>query len=135
MCEPAAQQIYKGELCQPRDGVGPKDTPFQEEGCHGLETTIQSICMKITKLMTTSFNLSTLAFMSMSSLVSQMVKNLPVIRETRVQSLGWEDPEKGRFREGNGYPLRYSCLGNSMGRGAWRATVHVVAKSRTRLSS
>ena len=91
MCGPAAQQIYKGELCQPRDGVGPKDTPFQEEGCHGLETTIQSICMKITKLMTTSFNLSTLAFMSMSSLVSQMVKNLPVIRETRVQSLGWED--------------------------------------------
>ena len=35
----------------------------------------------------------------------------------------------------NGNPLQYSCLGNSMGRGAWRATVHVVAKSRTRLSS
>ena len=52
--------------------------------------------MKITKLIITSFNLSTLAFMSMSSLVSQMVKNLPVIRETWVQSLGWEDPlEKG----------------------------------------
>ena len=31
--------------------------------------------------------------------------------------------------EGNGYPLQYSCLENSMDRGAWRAIVHVVAKS------
>ena len=29
---------------------------------------------------------------SWASLVSQMVKNLPAMRETRVQSLGWEDP-------------------------------------------
>ena len=31
----------------------------------------------------------------------------------------------------NGDPLQYSCLENSMDRGAWRATVHRVAKSRT----
>ena len=36
--------------------------------------------------------------------------------------------------EGNGYPLQYSCLENPMDRGAWWATVHGVAKSRTRLS-
>ena len=36
--------------------------------------------------------------------------------------------------EGNGNPLQYSCLENPMDRGAWRATVHRVAKSRTRLS-
>jgi len=30
---------------------------------------------------------------------------------------------------GNGNPLQYSCLENSMDRGAWRATVHGVAKS------
>ena len=36
--------------------------------------------------------------------------------------------------EGNGYPLQYSCLENSMDRGAWLATVHVVARSQTRLS-
>ena len=36
--------------------------------------------------------------------------------------------------EGNGYPLQYSCLENSMDRGAWRATVHGVAKSWTQLS-
>jgi len=34
----------------------------------------------------------------------------------------------GKFPgEGNGYPLQYSCLENSMNRGAWRATVHGVA--------
>ena len=32
--------------------------------------------------------------------------------------------------EGNGYPLQYSCLENSMDRGTWRATVHVVTKSQ-----
>ena len=37
--------------------------------------------------------------------------------------------------EGNGYPLQHSCLGNPMGRGAWRATVYGVAKSRTRLTT
>ena len=36
--------------------------------------------------------------------------------------------------EGNGNPFQYSCLENPMDRGAWWATVHGVAKSRTRLS-
>ena len=36
--------------------------------------------------------------------------------------------------EGNGTPLQYSCLENSMDRGAWRATVHGISKSWTRLS-
>ena len=35
---------------------------------------------------------------------------------------------------GNGNPPQYSCLENSMDREAWRATVHGVAESRTRLS-
>ena len=40
-------------------------------------------------------------------------------------------PGLGRFpEEGNGNPLQYSCLGNPMARGAWRATVHGVAKVR-----
>ena len=44
-------------------------------------------------------------------------------------------PESGRSSgEGNGNPLQFSCLENSMDRGAWGATVHGVAKSRTRLS-
>jgi len=37
------------------------------------------------------------------------------------------------FREGNGTPLQYSCLENSMDEGAWWTAAHGVAKSRTRL--
>ena len=37
--------------------------------------------------------------------------------------------------EGNGNPVQYSCLENPMEGGAWWATVHGVAKSRTRLSN
>ena len=36
-------------------------------------------------------------------------------------------------REGNGNPLQYFCLENSVDRGAWQATVHGVAKNWTRL--
>ena len=62
-----------------------------------------------------------------SSLVAQMIKNLPTMQETRAQSLGL-----GRsLGEQNGYPFQYSCLENSMDRGTWRATVHRVAKSQT----
>ena len=44
-------------------------------------------------------------------------------------------PGSGRSSgEGNGNPLQYSCLENPMDRGSWRATVHRVTKSRTRLS-
>ena len=42
------------------------------------------------------------------------------------QSLSQEDPPGG----GNGNPLQY-CLGNSMDRGAWQATMMGVAKSQT----
>ena len=38
------------------------------------------------------------------------------------------------FGEGNGDPLQYACLENTMDRGAWQARVHRVAKSQTRLS-
>ena len=55
----------------------------------------------------------------------------PAMQETWVQSLGWEDPLE---KEGIGNPLQYSCLENSMDRGAWWATVHGVSKSGTRLS-
>ena len=44
-------------------------------------------------------------------------------------------PKSGKSPgEGNGNPLHYSCPKNPMNRGAWRATVHGVAKSRTQLS-
>ena len=46
------------------------------------------------------------------------------------------NPELGRSPGvGKGNPLQYSCLENSVDRGAWRATVHGVAKSQTQLST
>ena len=60
--------------------------------------------------------------------MAQWVKNMPAMQETQgmqVQSLGWEDPPE----EDN--LLQYSSLENPMDRGAWQATVHRVAKSRT----
>ena len=45
-------------------------------------------------------------------------------------------PELGRSTgTGNGKPLQYSCLENSLDRRAWWATVHGVTKTRTRLST
>ena len=62
-----------------------------------------------------------------ASVVAQMVKNLPAMQETQVESLGWENPLEGRHDN----PLQYSCLENPMDRGAWRSTVREVAKSQT----
>ena len=45
-------------------------------------------------------------------------------------------PGSGRSPgEGNGNPLQYSCLENPMDGGAWKAAVHGVMKSQTRLSN
>jgi len=45
-------------------------------------------------------------------------------------------PESGKSPAvGNGNPLQYSCLENSMDRGAWWATVHGLEQSWTRLSA
>ena len=65
-----------------------------------------------------------------ASLVAQMVKNTLAMQETRVQSLGLGISPG----EGNGNPLQHSCLENPMDRGAWRAAVHGVTKSQTRLT-
>ena len=44
-------------------------------------------------------------------------------------------PGSGRsLREGNGYPLQYSCLENPMDRRAWQDVVYGVTKSRIQLS-
>ena len=61
-----------------------------------------------------------------------MVKNLPAnAGDTREVCL---IPESERsLGKGNGNPLQYSCLGNSMDRGVWLATVSGVARSQTQL--
>ena len=70
--------------------------------------------------------LSLVAFLLWASLGAQLVKNPPAVQETRVLSLGWEDPlEKEIFQ--------YSCVENPMDGGACWATVHRAAKSWTQL--
>ena len=60
-----------------------------------------------------------------SSLLAQMVQNLPIMWETQVRSLGWEDPlEKGMATYSS--ILSWRIL---MDRGAWQATVHGVTES------
>ena len=53
-----------------------------------------------------------------------MRKDLPAVHKTLSLI-----PGSGRFPgEGNGNPLQYSCLEDSMDRGAWQATVHGVSR-------
>ena len=66
-----------------------------------------------------------------ASLVAQSIKNSPALQETWVQSLGQEDLLEKRM-------ATYSSIlawKTSMDRGAWRATVHGITKSRTRLKN
>ena len=62
-----------------------------------------------------------------------MVKNPPV-NAGDVRDSGLILGSGRSAGEGNGNPFQYSCLGNPMDGGAWQATVHGVAKSRTQLS-
>ena len=68
------------------------------------------------------------------SQLALVVKNLPA----SAGDIGDADwiPGLGRSpRGGNGKPLQYSCLENSMDRGSWWAAVHGITESRTRLST
>ena len=72
------------------------------------------------------------SFPRRASQLALMVKNLPA-NEGDVRDTG-SVPELGRSPgEGHGNPLQYSCLENPKDRRAWRAMVHWVAKSWTRL--
>ena len=64
---------------------------------------------------------------SWASLVAQLVKNPPAMRETWVQSLSWEDP----LEEGMATHSSILAWRISMDRGTWQATVPGTEKSRT----
>ena len=79
---------------------------------------------------------------SHGSSVFRLSRNLHTLLSSPIGSDGKEftcsagDPDSnhrlGRSPgEGNGYPLQYYCLGNTIDRGAWWATVHRVTKSQT----
>ena len=62
---------------------------------------------------------------------------MPVVKNPPVNAGdAGSNPGSGRSPgKGNGNPLQYSCLENSLNRGAWWATIHGVTKSRTWLST
>ena len=62
-----------------------------------------------------------------ASLVAQMLKNLPTMRETWVLFLGWEDP----LEESMATHSSILAWRIPMDRGAWKATVRGVTKSQT----
>ena len=68
---------------------------------------------------------------SWASLVGQMVKNTPAVRETWVQTLSWANPlEEGMVTHSSIQAWRIP-----LDRGGWWAIIHGGAKSRTRLST
>ena len=71
------------------------------------------------------------SFFCPATLVAQTVKNRPAMQETWVQSLVWEDPLEESMATYSSILARRI----PMDRGAWRAAVHGIAKSRTRLSN
>ena len=66
-----------------------------------------------------------------ASLVAQLVKDLPAVRDTWVRSLSWEDP----LEEVLATPSSILVWRIPLDRGAWWATVHRAAKRRTQLSN
>ena len=59
-----------------------------------------------------------------------MVKNPPA-NAGDIRDVGLISGSEKSPGEGNGYPLKYLCQENPMDRGAWQATVHGVAQSRS----
>ena len=127
-------------------GRTPRESPIRARG-DGLETDRrQSSVYFCTRLQTVVQQRSTPGIpvfentehnkMSLrASLVAQTVERLPAMREAKREDSGTFPGSRRSPGEGNGTPLQYSCLENSMDGGAWWATVHGVAKSRTWLSN
>ena len=71
---------------------------------------IQTSSSMMNKYQSVMYNTMTIVNIHWASLVAQMLKNLPPVQETQVQSLGWEDPlEKG------GQPTPVFVPGESQG--------------------
>ena len=76
------------------------------------------------------FLVSGLSSKSLDYFSKESINRVPVSKESacNAEDLG-SIPRSGRFPgEGNGNPLQYSCLENSMVRGAWQVAVHGLAR-------
>ena len=118
------------------DKMGIRNENSVERGCFffNLKTQVPTSCfsswffvLPFLSLYHPFKNYFASSFLHQASLVVQMAKKLPAMWESWVQSLGWLGRSPG---EGNGYPLQYSGLENSMD-----CTVPGVAKSWTQMSN
>ena len=86
------------------------------------------------ELWASAFPILAKIFLSLQGFLGGAVVKNPSANTGDARAVG-SIPGSGRSPGvGNGHPLQYFCLENPMDRGAWRATVHGVAKSQTRLS-
>ena len=76
--------------------------------------------LKEVKILILSISKQSFMFI-LPSVMAQLLKNLPAMQQTWIQSLGWKDPLEKEM-------ATHSCLGNPLDRGARQATVHGVAK-------
>ena len=96
-------------------------------------------------LLASSFSFLKMSFSPLDASLTEWPWSLLSCSQTAIRIASWRKrvdtvPCSGHrgYRspgEGDGYPLWHCCLKNSMDSGAWRATVHGVAKCRTRLSA
>ena len=102
------------------DKMGIRNENSVERGCFffNLKTQVPTSCfsswffvLPFLSLYHPFKNYFASSFLHQASLVVQMAKKLPAMWESWVQSLGWLGRSPG---EGNGYPLQYSGLENSM---------------------
>ena len=107
------------------------DNPQCKGSLHskGISWYSSSLCQALAKTLQTNHLIWFLLYHCQVALV---VKN-PLANAGDIRDLD-AIPGSGKSPgEGYGNPLQYSCLGNPMDRGAWRAAVHGVMKSGTRL--
>ena len=86
-----------------------------------IRTRLQRLDNATEKIMQYLINYFYMDYIFRASQVALVIKNPPTMQGTWVGFMGQE--------EGNGSPLQYSCLKNSMERGAWWTTVHRVTES------
>ena len=85
---------------------------------------VKIICQKILHELLLRREFTTSSKFEWTSLVAQLVKNLPATQETLVQFLDWEDPLE------EGMATHFSILAWRIPRTAWWATVHRVQRVR-----
>ena len=141
--DPTASVLLPGNLLQ-MCVLKPQPSPAYSKalGLYSSSLCFDKPCMGCTK--SNSYFLRflqfVLAFNNMANLSFCMHKTFPGCSEDKESTCNTGVPGSilvsGRSPgEWTGHPLQYYCWENSMDRGAWRATVHGVTKSQTRLSN